>query len=93
MDLGEAEQDTAGTASEVIAILQVSLHVHHYRYRRASCYGCNLSTFECSDQILFTTTLNLPALKNAKRYLTAMDNEGLGSDKVRLIVNRHISQR
>jgi pilus assembly protein CpaE len=53
-------------------------------------FGCNLATFESSDRILFVTLLTLPALKNAKRYLAAMNNEGLGSDKVKLIINRQI---
>jgi pilus assembly protein CpaE len=47
---------------------------------------------ESSDRILFVTLLNLPALKNAKRYLAAMNDEGLGSNKVKLIINRHISK-
>lgn len=53
-------------------------------------FGCNLATFKQSDHLLFTTVLNLPALKSAKRYLTAMNKQGLDSGKVKLVVNRHL---
>lgn len=52
-------------------------------------FGCNLATFQLSDRVLYAMVLNLPALKNAKRYLTALDAEGVGLDKVKLVVNRH----
>jgi pilus assembly protein CpaE len=52
--------------------------------------GCNLSIFKDSQLILFTTTLSLPTLKNTRRYLRAMDNKGLGGDRVKLVVNRYL---
>jgi pilus assembly protein CpaE len=55
-----------------------------------SLMGCNSATFESSDCILFNTVLSLPSLKNAKRYLTAMEKRGLRRDKIKLIVNRYL---
>ena len=52
--------------------------------------GCNMSIFESSDVILFTTALSLPGLKNSKRYLTAMERKGLRKDRLKLIVNRYL---
>ncbi len=53
-------------------------------------YGCNMVGFRASDYILFNTVLNLPALKNAKRYLHAMDRQGLHKDKVKLVISRYL---
>ena len=52
--------------------------------------GCNLAIFDSSDLILFTTTLSLPALKNTRRYLSAMGRKGLDGDRVKLVINRHL---
>ena len=88
-DLGDADRILPEQLQEVIAILQ-SIFAYTIIDTGGQLFGCNLATFNCSDHILFTTVLNLPALKNAKRYLAAMDNEGLGTDKVKLVINRHI---
>ncbi len=52
--------------------------------------GCNMAIFESSDLILFTTALSLPALKNSKRYLSAMERKGLRKDRLKLVVNRYL---
>jgi pilus assembly protein CpaE len=52
--------------------------------------GCNMSIFQSATRVLFTTTLSLPALKNTKRYLAAMERKGLGGDRVKLIINRYL---
>jgi len=52
--------------------------------------GCNMTIFESSDLILFTTALSLPALKNTKRYLSAMERKGLRKDRLKLVVNRYL---
>ena len=49
-----------------------------------------MTIFESSDLILFTTALSLPALKNTKRYLSAMERKGLRRDRLKLIVNRYL---
>ncbi len=52
--------------------------------------GGNLSVFEASDHILFNTVMNLPGLKNTKRYIASMEKKGFQKDKVKLVVNRYI---
>ena len=89
VDLGDADRILPGLIQEVIAILQ-TIFAYTIIDTGGQLSDCNLATFDCSDRILFTTILNLPALKNAKRYLAAMDYKGFGADKVKLIVNRHI---
>lgn len=90
-DLGDADRVLPEQLQEVIAILQ-TIFAYTIIDTGGQLFGCNMATFDCSDRILFTTILNLPALKNAKRYLAAMDNEGFGADKVKLVVNRHIAK-
>ncbi len=52
--------------------------------------GCNSSILSSANLILFTTTLSLPALKHTKRYIAAMEARGLGSDRVKLVINRYL---
>ena len=52
--------------------------------------GCTMSIFENSNLILFTTVLSLPAIKTAKRYLTAMERKGIRKDRLKLLVNRYL---
>ncbi len=54
--------------------------------------GCNMAVFESSDLILFTTALSLPALRNTKRYLTALERKGFHRDRVKLVVNRFLQK-
>ncbi len=54
--------------------------------------GCNMAVFENSDLILFTTALSLPALRNTKRYLTALERKGFHRDRVKLVVNRFLQK-
>jgi pilus assembly protein CpaE len=52
--------------------------------------GCNMTVFENSDHVLYNTVLSLPALKNTKRYLAAMEKRGLRQGRVLLVVNRYL---
>ena len=52
--------------------------------------GCNMAIFGSANLILFTTTLSLPALKNTRRYLCAMERKGFGEDRVKLVINRYL---
>ena len=87
-DLGDADLIRPEQIREVIAILQ-TIFEYIIIDTGGSLFGCNLATFNLSERILYTTVLSLPALKNAKRYLMAMDREGLRTDRVKLVVNRH----
>lgn len=89
VDLGDADRILPQQLQEVIGVLQ-TIFAYTIIDTGGQLFGCNMATFDCSDRILFTTLLNLPALKNAKRYLAAMDDKGFGSNKVKLVVNRHI---
>jgi len=53
-------------------------------------FGANLVTFRHSDHLLYNTVLTLPALKNVRRYLMAMENEGIDRNSVKIVVNRHL---
>lgn len=50
----------------------------------------NLAALEVSDQIFYTFVPSLPSIKNAKRYLAAMDKRGAHKDRVKLIINRYL---
>ena len=54
--------------------------------------GCTAAVFEMSQHILYTTVMNLPALKNTKRYISAMERKGFLKGKVKLLVNRYASK-
>ncbi len=87
IDIGEADEITPGQIREVIAVLK-KIFTYIIIDTGGELFGCNLAAFGSSERILFVTVLNLPALRNAKKYLAAMNNEGLGPDKVKLIINR-----
>lgn len=44
-----------------------------------------------SDLILFVTTANLPTLRNCQRCLTLFDKFGYTDDKLKIVLNRYIS--
>jgi len=52
--------------------------------------GCTLAILENAHLIFFTTVLSLPAIKTAKRYLTAMERKGIRRDRLKLLVNRYL---
>jgi len=87
-DLGDAENVLPKQIQELIALLQ-TIFAYTIIDTGGRLFGCNLATFNCSDRILFTTVVDLPSLKNAKRYLATMQKEGFGTDIVKLVVNRH----
>lgn len=55
-------------------------------------HGTNQLTFEGSDYVIYNTILTLPALKNATRYLHAMEKHGIERTKIKLVVNRYLSR-
>lgn len=87
-DLGETARIQPEQLRDVIAVLQ-STYNYVILDTGGQLSGSNQTVFECSDLILFITLLSLPALKNAKRYLAAINNEVPGSGKVRLLINRY----
>jgi pilus assembly protein CpaE len=48
-----------------------------------------LGTLQYADEILLVTLLNIPSLRNTKRYLEIFSRLGYPRDRVKLIVNRY----
>ena len=88
----EVDETLDITSEQIFRVLALLKGVFSYVVidTGGSIAGCNHPTFESSDHVLFNTVLSLPALKNAKRYLTALERKGLRKDKVKLIVNRYL---
>jgi len=55
-------------------------------------HGINQLTFENSHKIIYNTILSLPALKNAHRYMVAMQKHGVEQQKIMILVNRYLSR-
>ena len=91
VDLEDAERIAPILVREAIAVLR-TIFAYIVIDTGGQLSECNLETFRCSDRILFTTVLNLPAIRNAKRYLATMNNGGFGPDKVKLLINRHLAR-
>lgn len=91
LEVDEALDITPEQIVRVLALLK-GVFTHVVIDTGGSIVGCNQTVFESSDFILFNTVLSLPSLKNAKRYLAAMEKKGLHKDKVKLVVNRYLSR-
>lgn len=50
----------------------------------------SLKILDCSDWILFTTIVNIPAIRNAQRCLNLFRSRKYPKDKVKLIINRYM---
>lgn len=48
----------------------------------------SLKILDCSDLILFTTIVNIPAIRNAQRCLNLFRSRHYPNDKVKVIINR-----
>lgn len=48
----------------------------------------SLKILDCSDLILFTTIVNIPAIRNAQRCLNLFKSRRYQTDKVKIIINR-----
>lgn len=55
-------------------------------------HGINQLTFENSHKIIYNTILSLPALKNAHRYMVAMQKHGVEHHKLMILVNRYLTR-
>ena len=91
LEVDEALDITPEQIVRVLALLK-GVFSHIVIDTGGSIAGCNQTVFESSDYIHFNTVLSLPSLKNAKRYLTALEKKGLRKDKVKLVVNRYLSR-
>lgn len=50
----------------------------------------SLKILDCSDIILFTTIVNIPAIRNSQRCLNLFKSRRYPSDKVKIIINRYM---
>lgn len=53
-------------------------------------FGTAMDILAVSDDVVYTTVLSLPALRTARRYITTLEREGVGKDRVKLVVNRYL---
>ena len=53
-------------------------------------YGNSLKILDQSDMILFTSIVNIPAIRNCQRCLTLFDSRRYSKNKVRVIINRYM---
>ncbi|MCM0082882.1 AAA family ATPase [Geomonas sp. Red32] len=87
----EVDEAASITPEQVQRVLELLRGI--FSYVVVDCVGqlagCNLAIFSSAHRILFTTTLSLPALKNTKRYLSAMERKGFSPDLVKLVINRY----
>ncbi len=90
----DVEETVEITPEQIMQLLTFLKHVFSYVIvdTGGQLYGTNEAVFQKSDMILYNTVLNLTSLKNAKRYLPAMDKLGLARDRVKLVVNRYLSK-
>ena len=50
----------------------------------------SLKILDCSDWIMFTTIVNIPAIRNAQRCLNLFHSRRYAKDKVKIVVNRYM---
>lgn len=88
----EVDESSEITQEQLSRILHVLGEVFSYVIIDTGGHivGCNTVVFEASDHILYNTVLNLPGLKNAKRYIASFERKGYQKGRVKLIVNRYI---
>lgn len=87
--LAEAGRITPELLQEVIGVLR-TIFEYTVIDTGGELFGCNLATFEMSERILFNTILSVPGLRTARRYLSALAEEGFGPDRIKLVVNRYL---
>ena len=90
----EVDETANITPDQILRVLTLlkTVFTHVVIDTGGSLIGCNMETFEASDYVLFNTVFSLPSLKNAKRYLMAMEKRGLNREKIKLIVSRYLSR-
>lgn len=50
----------------------------------------SLKILDCSDIVLFTTIVNIPAIRNAQRCLNLFSSRHYPKDKVKIVLNRYM---
>ncbi|KAA0890458.1 AAA family ATPase [Oryzomonas rubra] len=88
----EVEETLSITAEQITQVLTFLKSAFSYVVidTGGPLFGANLITFRDSDHLLFNTVLTLPALKNVRRYLAALENKGIARSAVKIVVNRYL---
>ncbi|MDI7248240.1 MAG: response regulator [Bacillota bacterium] len=84
------EQAEIVTAKHVEAILTLLAETHDFIVvdMPQGLNDITLTALDAADKILLVTTLELPAIKNARLCLEIMEALGYDQDKVKLVLNR-----
>lgn len=86
--LADAERLQPGQVHELLTVLK-SIYAHTIIDMGGALTRCNLAAFHECDHILYLSVINLPGLKNARRYMTALSEQGFGAQRVKFVANRY----
>ena len=86
------EQSESITPQEITSLFEALKKVFSYIIvdMSSNIDANSLKILDCSDWILFTTIVNIPAIRNAQRCLNLFDSRRYPKDKVKIIVNRYM---
>ena len=86
------EQSESITPQQIVMLFKVLRKVFPYVVidMSSNIDGNSLKILDCADWILFTTIVNIPAIRNAQRCLNLFHSRRYSSDKVKIVVNRNM---
>ena len=86
------EQSESITPQQIVMLFKVLRKVFPYVVidMSSNIDGNSLKILDCADWILFTTIVNIPAIRNAQRCLNLFHSRRYSSDKVKIVVNRYM---
>lgn len=86
------EQSESMTTQQITQLFAAMKKVFSYIVvdMSSSIDPISLKILDSSDWILFTTIVNIPAIRNAQRCLNLFKSRNYPSDKVKVIVNRYM---
>ncbi|MEI6207930.1 MAG: AAA family ATPase [Desulfuromonadales bacterium] len=90
----DVEDASAITPEQVTRMLAFLRQIYSYVIvdTGGAFAGVNGAIFLQSDLILFNLVLNLPSLRNAQRYLSAAEKGGVPMERIKMVVNRYLSE-
>ena len=89
VDVEDSRRITPEQIQEVLAVTK-SLYSTQSWIPAASFSAATSAAFGASDHILFTTVLTLPAIRNAKRYISAIDSQRFQAGRAKLVITGHL---
>jgi pilus assembly protein CpaE len=91
LDVADTAAITPEQISQLLAFLQ-QIYSFVIVDTGGQLFGVNAAVFLKSDLTFFNMVPNLPALKNVKRYLPAMEKCGVPMKRVKLVLNRYLPE-